>query len=174
MFRKSIVLVLVFIVSLLSLTLAGGLARNVQVPPDATPGSEGVTSVILGAVDSAVAPGQRLVMAEVVFAPGAYATQHSHPTAIVVCVKSGALGFAIQQGTASITRDGAERPETLELDTEVTLEPRDCVAFDHFATHTAHTGWNASEEPTILWEARLFAIDEPFTVFVNEEGTPVP
>lgn len=173
MFRRPIVLVFVLL-SLLGLTAAGSFARSAQVPPDADPGSEGVEGVVLGGVDLAVAPGHRLVLAEVVFEPGAYATQHTHPTAIVVCVQSGALGFAIQQGTASITRDGSDKAETLELNTDVVLEPRDCVAFDHFSAHTAHTGWNASDETTILWEARLFDVDAPFTVFVNDEGTPVP
>ncbi len=173
MLRRPIVLVLV-IVALLGLISAGVLAQGGPPPPDATPGSVGFKGGVLGGVDPAVAPGFRLVMVESVFDPGAYVTQHSHPTAIVVCVQSGALGFAIQQGTASITRGGAEEAETLELDTEIVLEPRDCVAFDHFAAHTAHTGWNASDGPTVLWEARLFKTDEPFTVFVNEQGTPVP
>jgi hypothetical protein len=92
----------------------------------------------------------------------------------VVCVQSGALGFAIQQGTAYVTRGGAEEVETLAIDTDIVLEPRDCVSFDHFAAHTAHTGWNASDGQTVLWEARLLKTDEPFTVFVNEQGTPVP
>lgn len=56
---------------------------------------------------------------------------------------------------------------------EVVLQPHDCVAFDHFAAHTSHTGWNASDEPTVLWKARLLKIDEPFTTFINSEGTPV-
>jgi len=118
--------------------------------------------------------GCTLEAAEAVAAPGAYVTQHAHPTAIVACVQSGALGFAIQQGTASITRAGSEEVETLDVNTDVVLEPRDCVAFDHFAAHTSHTGWNASDEPTVLWEARFMKTDEPFTVFLNDEGTPVP
>ena len=172
MFRRLTMLALV-ILSLLSLTVAGVLARGTQVPPVATPGAEGVNGVILGGIDPVVAPGYRLVLAELVFAPDTYATEHFHPTAIVFCVQSGALGFAIHEGTATVTRDGGE-PETIALDTEMTLEPRDCVAFDHFAAHTTHTGWNLSDGPTVLWEARLFTIDEPFTVFVDEQGTPVP
>lgn len=173
MFRKPIAMVVAFL-SVLGLMIAGALAQGGPPPPDATPGAVGFQGAILSGIDTAVAPGYRLVMAESVFDPGAYVTQHTHPTAIVVCVQSGALGFAIQQGTASITRAGSEVVETLELDTDVVLEPRDCVAFDHFAAHTAHTGWNASDEPTVLWEARLLKSDEPFTVFLNDEGTPVP
>ncbi len=161
-------------VMLLSFGVTGILARGAQPPPEATPGAVGFQGAIIGGIDPAVIPGYRLAMAESVFEPGAYVTQHTHPTAIVVCVQSGALGFAIQQGTASITRSGVEGAETLALNTEIVLEPRDCVAFDHFAEHTAHTGWNAGDEQTVLWEARLLKTDEPFTVFVNDQGTPVP
>ena len=173
MFRRPLVVMLVML-SLLGLGVAGVFARSAQPPPDATPGAVGFQGSIIGGIDAAVIPGYRLAMAESVFEPGAYVTQHTHPTAIVVCVQSGALGFAIQQGTASITRSGVEGAETLALNTDIVLEPRDCVAFDHFAEHTAHTGWNASDEQTVLWEARLLKTDEPFTVFVNDEGTPVP
>jgi predicted metal-dependent enzyme (double-stranded beta helix superfamily) len=117
-------------------------------------------------------------MAETVFAPGGYVTQHIHPTTIVVCVQSGALGFAIQHGAATVTRSETrttpEAAEQLALNAEIVLNPGDCVAFDHFAQHTVHTAWNASEEPTVLWEARLLKIGEPFTTFVDAQGTPVP
>jgi hypothetical protein len=156
----------------------GLVARGAQPPPDAEPGSVGFQSAILGGIDSAVASGYRLVLAEVVLEPGAYATSHTHPTAIVVCVQSGALGFALQHGAATVTRSaGAGTPaptEPLAPGGEVMLQPRDCIAFDHFAAHTAHTGWNAGEGQTVLWEARLFKIDEPFTTFLDELGTPVP
>jgi hypothetical protein len=163
----------VILLALVGATWAGANARNAQVPPEATPGAVGFTGTILGGVDVTVAPGYRLAMAESVFAPGAFVTLHTHPTAIVVCVTSGALGFAIQHGEAWITRGGAEEAELLELNTDVVLEPRDCVSFDHFAAHTSHTGWNASDGETVLMEARLLKTDEPFTTFINEAGTPV-
>jgi quercetin dioxygenase-like cupin family protein len=176
---RSIALIAVtVIVGLLGLVAAGALARDAQPPPDATPGAVGVSGPELGALEPAAAPGYRLVMAETVFAPGAYVTMHTHPTAIIVCVQSGALGFAIQHGAATVTRGGTgETPETTEplaLGAEVVLEPRDCVAFDQFAAHTVHTAWNASDGTTVLWETHLVKIGEPFTTFVNEHGTPVP
>ncbi|MEJ7763253.1 MAG: hypothetical protein WKF80_10725 [Thermomicrobiales bacterium] len=159
-------------------TLAGVLAQGGPPPPDAEPGAVGFQGRVLGAIDPAVAPGYRLVMAESVFEPDAYVTRHVHPTAIIVCVQSGALGFAIQEGAAMVTRGGTgatpETTEPLAIGTEVILEPRDCVSFDEFTTHTTHTGWNASDEPTVLWEARLLKADEPFTTFVDDRGTPVP
>ncbi len=163
--------------ALLGTVGVGAIARGAQPPPDATAGSVGFQTSILGAADPAAAPGHRLVLAEVVLEPGAHATSHTHPTAIVVCVQSGALGFSLQHGTATVTRaQGAGTPaagEPLAVGSDVVLQPRDCVAFDHFAEYTAHTGWNASEEPTVLWEARLLKVDEPFTTFVDSKGTPV-
>jgi hypothetical protein len=151
------------------------LAQGGPPPADATPGAPGAA---LGGIDASVAPGYRLVMAETVFAPGSYVTQHTHPTAIVVCVQSGALGFAIQAGAATITRAETRATPTaveqLAVNTEVVLAPGDCVAFDHFAQHTAHTAWNAADGTTVIWEARLVKADEPFTTFVDAEGTPVP
>lgn len=175
--RLRILVMAAGVFALLGAVGLGVVARGAQPPPDAAPGSVGFQSGILGGIEPAVAPGYRLVLAEVVLDPGAYATSHTHPTAIVVCVQSGALGFSLQHGTATVTRvQGAGTPaaaEPLTVGTEVVLEPRDCVAFDHFAEHTAHTGWNASDGPTVLWEARLFKIDEPFTTFLNADGTPV-
>ena len=167
----------VVVVALLALLGTSALAQGGPPPPDATPGAPGVTGGPLGGVDASVAPGYRLVMAETVFAPDSYVTQHTHPTAIVVCVQSGALGFAIQAGTATVTRSETqgtpEAAEQLALNTDVVLEPRDCVAFDEFAEHTVHTAWNASADTTVIWEARLVKTDEPFTTFVDAMGTPV-
>ena len=170
--------VIPFAVVLVGVVGAGALAQGGPPPPDATPGAVGTSGVVLGGIDPAVAPGYRLAVVENTWAPGAYVTRHTHATAIVVCVQSGALGFAIQAGAATVTRGGTgatpEATEPLALNTEVVLEPRDCVAFDHFAAHTEHTGWNASDGPTVLWEARLLKIGEPFTTYVDEQGTPVP
>jgi hypothetical protein len=154
-------------------TLAGGAP-----PPDATPGASGVTGAVLGSIDPVAASGYRLVLSESVWAPDAYVTSHTHPIAEVFCVQTGALGFTIQEGAATLTRGGTgeapEATEPLELNTEVVLEPRDCVAFDEFASHTVHTAWNASDGETVLWEADLLKLGEPYTTFVDEHGTPIP
>lgn len=164
---------------LLTLTTYGVLAQGGPPPADAPPGSVGFQGTILAGIDTSVAPGYRLVLAESVFEPGGYATSHVHPTVIVFCVQSGALGFALQHGSAIVTRGadaGVGTPpanEPLGVDQEIVLQPRDCVSFDHFAEHTAHTGWNASDGQTVLVEARLIKIDEPFTTFIDAQGTPV-
>jgi hypothetical protein len=166
------------VAGVLGLVLASALAQGGPPPADATPGAPGVTGAVLGGVDASVAPGYRLEVTELTWEPGGYVTRHFHPIAIVVCVQEGALGFAIQEGAATVTRGGAgETPESTEplaLNTEVVLEPRDCIAFDEFAAHTIHTAWNASDGPTVTWETDLLKIGEPFTTFVDEQGTPVP
>jgi hypothetical protein len=160
-----------------ALIAAGALAQSAP-PPDAPPGALGVTGALLGSVEPVAAPGYRLEVTELIWAPGAYVTRHFHPLAIVVCVQEGALGFAIQEGAATLTRGGtSETPEATEplaLDTEVVLEPRDCIAFDEFAAHTIHTAWNAGDGETVSWETDLVKMGEPFTTFVDEMGTPVP
>lgn len=173
---KTVALV-VPVLALLLITGFSVLAQSGPPPPDATPGAVGFKGTLLAAIDPSVAPGYQLQLAESVFEPGAYVTSHMHPTAIAVCVQSGALGFAIQHGMATITRaaaDGGEATtEPLLPGTDIVLEPRDCVSFDHFVAHTSHTGWNASDGQTVLVEARLVKTGEPFTVFINAEGTPV-
>lgn len=163
--------------ALLMLTTFGVLAQGGPPPPDATPGAVGFQGAVLAAVDTSVAPGYELQLATSVFDPGAYVTSHIHPTAIVVCVQSGALGFALQHGSGTVTRGAGignePTTEPLTPGADIVLEPNDCVAFDHFASHTSHTGWNASDGPTVLVEARLAEKGAPYTVFIDAEGTPV-
>jgi len=174
--RRLPVLLLV-IVSVFGLITTGVLAQGGPPSPDATPGAVGVSGIPLGGVDPVGAPGYRLEVVELTWDAGAYVTRHFHPTALITCVQEGALGFTLQHGAASVTRGGTAdvpgSPELLALDTEVVLEPRDCITFDELASHMEHAGWNASDGPTVLWEARLVDPDRPFTTYVNDMGTPV-
>jgi hypothetical protein len=164
-------------VGVLSFLAAGVMAQD-RPEADATPGAVGIASVPLGAVDPVSAPGYRLQLVELTWAPGDYATRHFHPTALITCVQDGALGFVLQAGAATLTRGGTPdapgQPEPLALDAEVVLAPRDCITFDEFAAHMEHTGWNASDGTTILWETRLLDPEQPFTTYVDDQGTPVP
>jgi len=168
------------VVAFFSMTLgfldAGALAQE-RPAADATPGAPGTSGVPLGSIDPAAAPGYRFQVVELTWQPGAYATRHFHPTALITCVQEGSLGFLLQAGAAWVTRGGTAdapgSPEPIALDTEVVLEPRDCITFDQFSSHMEHTGWNASDGVTILWEARLLDPEQPFTTYVNDMGTPV-
>lgn len=168
----------VAIAALFGLVVASALAQGTPPPEDANPDELGVGGAVLGALPPAAAPGYRLQMTELVWAPGAYATEHSHPLAQIACVQSGALGMTLQEGAATVIRGGSgptpEATEPMALDTDVILEPRDCVAYDELAAHTIHTVWNASEETTILWTADLVEVGEPYTTYVNASGTPIP
>jgi hypothetical protein len=174
---RRLAVVLSLVVGLLSLLGAFALAQE-RPAPDATPGAPGTSGVPLGMIEPVTAPGYRLAVIELTWEPGAYATRHFHPTALITCVQSGALGFVLNHGAATLTRGGTAdqpgSPEPLEEGVEVVLEPRDCIAFDEFAVHMEHTGWNASDGPTVLWEARLLDPEQPFTTYVNDLGTPVP
>jgi hypothetical protein len=176
--RQFVVALSLFLIGVLGIIGAPVLAQRERPPADATPGAVGITGVPLAGLEPAAAPGYRLEVVELTWEPGAYATRHFHPTALITCVEQGALGFVLQHGTATLTRGGtADAPgsaEPLELDTEVVLEPRDCISLDEFASHMEHTGWNASEGTTVLWEARLLDPEQPFTTYVDAMGTPVP
>jgi hypothetical protein len=86
--------------------------------------------------------------------------------------------MTLQEGAAILTRGGTEAtPESAQpvaLNQEIVLEPRDCVSYDENATHTVHTVWNASDGTTRMWMADLVRIGEPYTTYVNAEGTPIP
>lgn len=154
------------------------LAQATPPAPGVSPSSAGVSGVPLGALEPQAAPGHRLEVVELTWAPGAYAARHSHPTALVTCVQEGALGFRLDAGAAMLVRGGTAdapgKPEPLTPGEEVELAPRDCITFDEFSAHMEHTGWNASEGTTVLWEARLLDPSQPFTTYVDEMGTPMP
>ena len=95
------------VVVLLGMLGAGTIARSGPPPADATPGEVGVAGAVLGAIAPVAAPGYRLQMTELVWAPGAYATSHTHPLAQVVCVQSGSLGFRLEEGAATVFRGGS-------------------------------------------------------------------
>jgi hypothetical protein len=174
--RRTMLMLSCVVVTFLILIGAGALAQDGP-PAGVDPGAAGITGVPLGGVDPVAAPGYRFEVVELTWAPGAYATQHFHPTALITCVQDGALGFVLDEGSATLTRGGTAdapgEPEPLAPGAEVVLEPRDCIVFDEFAAHMEHTGWNAGEGTTVLWEARLLDPAQPFTTYVDELGTPV-
>jgi hypothetical protein len=175
---RRLVVLAIALASLVVSVAPPGVRAQDPPPAEATPGAYGTSAVPLGAIDPMAAPGYRLQVVELTWEPGAYATRHFHPTALITCVQEGSLGFLLQHGAASITRGGTAdapgEPEPITLDEEVTLAPRDCITFDEFSTHMEHTGWNAGDGPLVLWEARLVDPEQPFTTYVNDMGTPVP
>jgi hypothetical protein len=143
---------------------------SASLPAASAPLAAGITEIRLGQIDPTGAPGSHLEVVEQRWAPAAFATQHVHPAALVTCVQAGALGFALQQGAATLTRAAGHEAvpsAPVPLQTAVILRPGDCLAFDEFAVHTEHTAWNASDGPTMLWETRLRDPRRPFTTYVD-------
>ena len=175
--RASVALALLVV----GLVGTGALVRGAQPPPDATPpahGSVGVAGKVFGGVEPLAAPGHRLEIYYMEWAPGAHVTPHYHPMSYITCVASGALGFTMHEGSVSLTRAGTgEQPESTEQvqpNVEVILEPGDCISVDNEATNTIHSARNAGDGTTVAWEADLYPIGQPATVFVDERGTPIP
>jgi predicted metal-dependent enzyme (double-stranded beta helix superfamily) len=161
------------LLGLLGINSVGSPATAQEASP--TTGSVGITGAVLGAVEPIAAPGYSLEMFHMEWAPGATVSPHTHPMAFVTCVESGALGFTLHAGSATLMRAASPgEPEQLQLNVEAVLGPRDCIAVDNEATDTIHSARNASEETTIAWEADLYKLGEPPTTFVDEQGTPIP
>lgn len=158
--------------------LAGGwmFARAQESTPELPQGAVGVTAAVLGAFPVNAAPGYDLQVFRSEWAPGSSISMHAHPGALVSCVESGTLSFAIQTGAATVIRQhGAGTPAPVEemvVGQPITYGSGDCVAFDEDAAHTTHTAWNEGSETVVLWEAHLYKADAPATTFVNEQGTP--
>ena len=166
------------IVFFLVLSLAGGwvFARAQESTPELPEGAVGITAAVLGAIPVAAAPGYDLQVFRSEWAPGSSISMHTHPGALVSCVESGTLTFAIQTGAATVIRQhGTGTPAPMEeivVGQPITYGPGDCVAFDEDAEHTTHTAWNEGNEPVVLWEAHLYKSEAPASTFVNEQGTP--
>ncbi len=162
----------------LAAVLSGAPAavRGAQTAAPLPPGAVGVTAEVLGAIPAAAAPGDEVQLFRSVWEPGASINMHSHPGAVVSCVESGELTFAIQTGAATLIRahdSGTPAPtEAIHLGDPITYGPGDCVAFDDAAVPTVHAAWNAGTEPAVLWEAHLYHQGAKATTFVDAQGTP--
>ncbi len=176
MFRRPIALVFVFLL-FRSFTVAGAPAQGGPPPPDATPGAAGFGNVLLVGSARSLPRGTgwrcaRTLSPRRVRHPP-HASDRHHCLRPVRRPRFRHPG----RGRDGVTRGGtgkeSDAVEALELNAEIILELRDCVAFDKFAARTKHTGWNASDGTTVVWETRLLRIGEPYTTFVDEQGTQV-
>jgi hypothetical protein len=172
----------------IALTLVVGLIVGVSIGHDSTraqgsmpelpEGATGVTAAVLGVIQPAAAPGYDLQLFRSEWAPGSSISLHTHPGALVSCIESGSVSFAIQSGMASVVRaHGPQTPaaaETISPNQPITYGPGDCVTFDQDAANTAHIAWNDGTEPAVIWEAHLYKTGAKASTFTNEQGTPAP
>ena len=133
----------------------------------------GVTAAVLGTAEPVTAPGQVLRLVRSTWAPGATVDAQTHPGALISFVDSGAHGFTLLEGTAHVTRAAVAGtpgpPDEVAIGAEVVLNPGDVLVIDEQAVHSHR---NASDGPTVLLEAQLYAAGEPAAHF--QEATPVP
>jgi hypothetical protein len=177
--RRSLLVVLALVLGCAA--IVAGLPASVRGAQEGThlpQGAVGITAAVLGAFPVTAAPGYELQVFRSEWEPGSSINTHTHPGALVSCVESGELTFAIQTGAATVIRaHGAGTPpptEALAPDQPVTYGAGDCVAFDEDAVHTVHTAWNAGSDPVILWEAHLYRTGTAATTFTDAQGTPTP
>lgn len=131
------------------------------------PGAVGLTSVVLSRIAPAAAADQQLQLVRVEVAPGATVAAHTHPGAVALCLETGSVVFGVVQGTATMTQAAtiATPAATTQLTagSETVLQPGDCLSFQ--ATETVHTLRNPGG-PAVIWQAHLYASDEPPTTFL--------
>ena len=158
----------------LEMTARAAAKQATPVPGTPTTGrAVGVTAAVLGTAEPAAAAGQVLRLVRATWAPGATVDAQTHPGALISYVESGAHGFTLLEGTARVTRAataGTPGPvEEVSPGVEVVLGPGDVLVIDGDAVHSHR---NASDGPTVLWEAQLYAAGQPAAHF--EAATPAP
>lgn len=166
---------------------AGGLAAALLVrgvvpaaAQDASPTpvyAAGVTAEILGRIEPPGAPGYGLQLVRITFDPGSEVAAHRHSGGTVTTTLSGSHAFTVLDGNARLIRAGTATPaadteagEPMEIGREYMIDVGDVMVFDESVVHTAH---NPNNEPAVLMEAQLRAVDLPLTEFVPELATPV-
>jgi quercetin dioxygenase-like cupin family protein len=121
-----------------------------------------ITKELLGQGASAVAPDRVLLLQQRTFAPGSDSGAHPAPGPTVLYVDSGEVEFAVAEGAALLTRQGAGEQETIMAGDEVELYQGDAVFYDEGVVHDVA---NPNTAPAVTLEARLNPV---------EEATPTP
>ena len=164
--------------------LAGGLVAaglavvgldRARAAQDASPAAEAGPSLeTLARGIPTIAPGQDLGLVRITFPPGSTVPAHTHPGAMAFWVETGAVGWTpigpdIQVMRA--TTAGTPGPtETVSAGTEAVLRAGDALFVAE--PHGEVLVRNAGEGTAVALAAYLFAADQPFITFTNEQGTP--
>jgi quercetin dioxygenase-like cupin family protein len=153
------------------LLLAVGVLGSGWLPTRAQQGTPAAANVVdvaiglLGTGQPEAAPGHALELRRVVFEPGGSIANHVHPGALVLYIESGALTYAVVEGSVAIQRaaeDGTPGPtEELGPGDETVLNPGDAL-FEQAVVHSAR---NDGDEPTTVLVSSVAEAGEPFTVF---------
>lgn len=149
-----------------------GAHRQGTPAPGAGPG---VTTEVLGRMETAQAPGQALHLLRVTFAPGGEVAAHVHPGATVYHLAAGTLQFTLLEGEARLVRAANGTPaaatptaaEPVPVGQELALTAGDTVYYDGAAAQAER---NDGDAPAVVLVSNLRGADEPAREFV--EATP--
>jgi quercetin dioxygenase-like cupin family protein len=122
------------------------------------------------------AAGQTLDLVRYTIQPGTTLAVHVHPGMQIAWVESGELTYHVLKGDVLIGHGPVTSepmpgsPLILPAGESTVLKPGDYVVETPGAVHY---GENLGTEPLILWAATLLETDQPPSIPVNDEGTPV-
>jgi hypothetical protein len=172
--------VLLCTLSVVSLMFVGGIAgmRPQGAAQDTTPVSEPVWEVLGAATGPSIAPELNMELARFTWMPGYVQAPHTHYGADVVHVLSGEIGWTVKNGDAQVfraTEAGTPGPtEMLSSGSEAVLGPGDAILFDYHDGTLIHYGRTIGNAPAVMVVASLYDPSKPITVWVDENGTPIP
>jgi quercetin dioxygenase-like cupin family protein len=144
-----------YLVGIAAFTFAVGIAAPHGVGAVATPSTSSQPAIgkeILGQGASAFAPDRVLLLQRRTFPGGSDSGAHPAPGPTVLFVDDGAVQFAVDQGTALLTRGGATASEPIAAGTRVELDKGDAVFYDQGVVHDVA---NPGPDAAITLEARL-------------------
>ena len=88
--------------------------------------------------------GRAALVIRVTYAPGSHIPPHTDPGTGVWVVERGAIGFAVQEGEAVITRAGATSTEKMGSGQETVLNVGDTASYGPDNVHTSRNAGVAS------------------------------
>jgi hypothetical protein len=152
---------------------AGTAQENPPAKPIDLPCASNVSAQVLGStlVNDET---QHLLQVRVIFEPGGYFTEHTHPGVVVATVESGLFGFthlgeSEMMVNRAATADSEASQEPLPHGEEVALNPGDWFV----ETGMIHLGVNLSDGQTTVLVTGLIEPGQPLTICADEAATPV-
>jgi quercetin dioxygenase-like cupin family protein len=148
----------------LLLALAAGLVLACGGDDDDSVVGANVDEVVRNLLQTATdetAPGQELVLSQVIVPPGDAIAPHTHPGTQLAVIVQGRLTYTVIDGEVEVTRDAATdeaQVESFSSGDAVELETGDAV---HETAGMVHEARNDGEVPVIIYLSSLFPEGAP-------------
>ena len=98
--------------------------------------------------------GRAALLIRVTYAPGSHISPHTDPGTGVWAVERGAIGFAVQEGEAVVTRAGSAGREQMKAGSETVLNVGDTASY---GPDNVHTSRNAGDAPATILIGGVYA-----------------